>query len=129
MNKIKLSNGTVLSVQKIELLNGILKLTTLEYTVEQLADMFSNKENTKLIAILTEAGTESGYKEGFTSFGGITYSSSGAKTIELFQPVDPTEARLTAAEVNISKAQNLAKNAKDKANSVDETINVLLGVE
>ena len=46
---------------------------------------------------MTEGGVETGYKAGFTSFAGINYVD-GAKTVELFQPKDVTEARLSNVE-------------------------------
>ncbi len=97
MTKIKLTNGTVINADSVELKNGILMITTKELTVEELATLFSNKENTSLITLMTENGTESGYKTGFTSFAGINYLD-GVKTVELFQPKDVTEARLSNVE-------------------------------
>ena len=97
MTKIKLTNGTVINADSVELNNGILRITTKEHTVEELATLFSNKENTSLITLMTENGTETGYKAGFTSFAGINYVD-GAKTVELFQPKDVTEARLSNVE-------------------------------
>lgn len=115
MTKIKLSNGTIINVNDVVLENGILKISTTEYTVEKLAKMFSNKENTNLITLLTESEVESGYKKGFTSFAGIIYGSDGLKTIELFQPKDITEARLSNAEA-------IANLARDNAASLESSI-------
>lgn len=98
MTKIKLTNGTIINADSIELKNGILSITTKEHTVEELATLFSNKENTSLITLMTENGTETGYKTGFTSFAGINYGADGVKTVELFQPKDVTEARLSNVE-------------------------------
>lgn len=98
MTKIKLTNGTVINADSVELNNGILRITTKEHTVEELATLFSNKENTSLITLMTENGTETGYKAGFTSFAGINYGADGVKTVELFQPKDVTEARLSNVE-------------------------------
>jgi hypothetical protein len=97
MTKIKLANGTIINADAIDLTNGILRITTSEHTVEELAASFSNKENTSLITLMTENGTETGYKTGFTSFAGINYLD-GTKTVELFQPKDVTEARLSNVE-------------------------------
>ena len=97
MTKIKLVNGTVINAESIDLTNGILRITTKELTVEELATLFSDKSNTSLITLMTEGGAETGYKAGFTSFAGINYVD-GAKTVELFQPKDVTEARLANVE-------------------------------
>ena len=108
MTKIKLLYNTVINASTIELINGALQITTSDYTVEELANLFSNKSNTSLITLLTEGDDESGYKEGFTSFAGIVYNSDGTKTIELFQPVDKTELRIS----NVGSIANIAnKNA------------------
>ena len=98
MTKIRLVDGTIITAASVELVNGVLQITTEEHTVEELAAIFSDKSNTSLITLLTESGKESGYKTGFTSFAGITYGADGEKTVELFQPVDITEARISNAE-------------------------------
>ena len=108
MTKIKLVDGTIINASEVELINGVFKITTSEHTVEELAELFSNKENTSKIVLLTESEKESGYKVGFTSFAGIRYDAEGNKTIELFQPADVTEARLANAEGQVAmlSAQN-----------------------
>lgn len=106
MTKIKLVNGTVINADSVELKNGILSITTKEHTVEELATLFSNKENTSLITLMTESGIETGYKTGFTSFAGITYGADGTKTVELFQPKDVTEARLSSVEATTTTVAN-----------------------
>lgn len=98
MTKIKLTNGTVINADSIDLSNGVLRITTSELTVEELAALFSDKNNTSLITLMTEGGLETGYKTGFTSFAGINYDADGTKTVELFQPKDVTEARLSNVE-------------------------------
>lgn len=104
MTKIKLSNGTIINAIDVVLKNGILKISTTESTVEELAEVFSNKENTSLITLMTESGIETGYKTGFTSFAGINYDAEGVKTVELFQPVDDMESRVAKAEASVSLA-------------------------
>ena len=111
MAKIKLVDGTELNITNIELERGILKISTNELSVEELATLFSDKSNTNLITMLTDGGVETGYKTGFTSLAGITYID-GEKTVELFQPVDTTEARIANAEA----IANLANTTVDKVN-------------
>jgi hypothetical protein len=106
MTKIKLTNGTVINANSVDLTNGILRITTKESTVEELATLFSDKSNTSLITLMTEGGVESGYKAGFTSFAGINYGADGIKTVELFQPKDVTEARLSNVEANANSVAN-----------------------
>ena len=122
MTKVKLSDGTVINAESVELVNGVLKITTSEKTVEELAELFSNKGNTALIRFLTESGMESGYKTGFTSFGGIEYDVNGAKTISLFHPADVTEARIASVE-------GTANGASEKVDNLETTVNALLGTE
>lgn len=105
MTKIKLTNGTVINADSIDLTNGVLRITTSELTVEELATLFSDKNNTSHIILMTESGLESGYKTGFTSFAGINYLD-GTKTVELFQPKDVTEARLSNVEAMASSTSN-----------------------
>lgn len=119
MTKIKLSNGTIINASSVELDKGVLKITTADHTVEELAEMFSDKDNISLITLLTESEKETGYKTGFTSFAGINYGADGLKTIELFQPVDVTEARL-------SNTEGIANLANEKANELEETVNAIL---
>ena len=102
MTKIKLSNGITVNASEIEVVNGTLKITTNEYTVEELAEMFGNFSNTNYITLMTEGETPCGYKAGFTSFAGITYDAEGNKTVELFQPKNVTEARIANAEATAS---------------------------
>ena len=102
MTKIKLVDGTIISASNVEVVSGVLKITTTEYTVEKLAKMFSNKENVSRIVLLTESEKEVGYQDGFTSFAGIIYDTEGNKTVELFQPKDVTEARISNSEAKIA---------------------------
>lgn len=108
--KIKLVNGTIINTSGAGTINGSLQISTTDLTVEELAELFSDKENTSYIELLTENGEKCGFKTGFTSFAGITYGADGVKTVELFQPVDVTEARLANVEsaVNSANAQNEA---------------------
>lgn len=106
MDKIKLANGTVISVSNIDSSDRTLKISTTDFTVEELADMFSNKENTNYIVIMTESEKETGFKIGFTSFAGINYDNNGVKTIELFQPIDDMEARVSNIEGVASKTNS-----------------------
>ena len=114
MTKIKLTDGTIINASNVEVVNGILKITTTEKTVEELAEIFNDKGNTNLITLLTESGKECGYKTGFTSFAGITYDAEGNKTVELFQPKDVTEARIVNVEAtaNIAKEETLSVSSK-----------------
>ena len=105
MTKIRLVNGTIINADAIDLTNGILRITTAELTVEELATLFSDKDNTNHIVLMTENGSESGYKAGFTSFAGINYVD-GVKTVELFQPKDVTEARLSSVEATTNTVAN-----------------------
>lgn len=98
MIKIKLVDGTIINASTVEVVNGTLKITTTEKTVEQLHKIFSDKSKTSNIVLMTESEKESGYKTGFTSFAGINYDADGNKTVELFQPKDVTESRLSNVE-------------------------------
>lgn len=120
MTKIKLVDGTIISASTVDLVAGVLRITTTEHTVEELAEMFSNKENTNLITLMTESEIETGIQTGFTSFAGIDYDSEGVKTVKLFQPVDASEAR-------IANAEGTANHASEKADDLEETVNALLG--
>ena len=125
MTKVKLSNGTILNASDVVVANGVLKISTVDLTVEELADLFSDKENTSLITLMTEADVECGYKTGFTSFAGIDYTADGVKTVELFQPVDVTEKRISDAEGKANQATNAANEANEKAAEVEEQNAVL----
>lgn len=98
MTKVKLTNGVVINASNVELVNGVLKITTTDFTVEELVELFENKSNTSRITLLTESEVESGFKTGFTSFVGVVYGADGAKTVELSQPADVTENRISNAE-------------------------------
>ncbi len=121
MTKIKLVNGTIINAETVELDGGILKISTKEKTVEELAELFGNKENTNHIVLMTESEIECGFKTGFTSFAGIDYDSEGLKTVELFQPVDVTESR-------IANAEGIANQANAEAAELEETVDALLGM-
>ena len=117
MTKIKLTNGTIIDASDIKFINGALKITTTDFTVEKLAQLFSKKENTSLITLMTESDVECGFKTGFTSFAGISYDANGVKTVELFQPVDATEARIAKAEGKANEAINTANAANNTASA------------
>ena len=125
MTKIKLVNGTIINAETVEVVNGVLKISTTESTVEELANVFSNKENTSLIVLMTEANVESGYKTGFTSFAGIKYDADGLKTVELFQPVDVTEKRISDAEGKAVQATTTADEVNEKTVALEEQNAVL----
>lgn len=122
MTKVKLSNNVIINALEVTLIKGILKISTTENTVEELAEMFANKENTSLITFLTETEIESGYRTGFTSFMGITYDAEGIKTVEMSQPADVTEVRISNAEGSI----NLVN---EEVTELESTVNALLGAE
>ena len=124
MTKVKLSDGVIINAESVELVNGILKISTTDGTVEELAEMFSNKENTNLITLMTESGIESGIKAGFTSFAGIDYDSGGTKTVNLFQPVDDVEARLANAEAENSM---LSAEITDTQVAIAELAEIIVG--
>lgn len=117
---IKLVDGTLISASKVELVNGVLQITTSDLTVEELAALFKDKSKTNLITLLTESGKESGFKEGFTSFAGINYDTEGNKTVELFQPADVTEARISNAESTANLANATAESASAKTTALAE---------
>ena len=129
MTKVKLSNGTIVNASDVEVVNGVLKISTTDFTVEELAELFSNKENTSLIVLLTESDVESGYKTGFTSFAGINYNANEVKTVELFQPKDVTESRLAKAEGTANLAKETSDALTAKKTELEETVNALLGTE
>lgn len=124
MTQIKLNNGKVINADSVELVDGVLKITTSELTVEELATLFSDKANTSLITLMTESGIETGFKAGFTSLAGINYSD-GLKTVELFQPRDVTEARLSDVE---ARANNVANGITDIELAMAELYEMLGGV-
>lgn len=119
MTKIKLVDGTIINAESVELSKGILKITITDGTVEELAALFDDKSNTSLITLMTESGVESGYKKGFTSFAGIMYGADGTKTVELYQPTDATEARISNAEGAANAANTTAANATSIANEAN----------
>ena len=125
MTKVKLVNGTIVNATDVKVVNGTLKISTTDLTVEKLAKLFSDKENTSLITLMTEADVECGYKTGFTSFAGIEYNADGVKTVELFQPVDVTEKRIAEAEGKAVQATNAANAANAKTAALEEQ-NVVL---
>ena len=125
MTKVKLSNGAVLNATDVEVVNGTLKISTVDSTVEELAELFSNKEYTSYIVLMTEADVECGYRTGFTSFAGIEYDADGVKTVELFQPVDVTEKRIAEAEGKAAQATNTANAANEKTAALEEQNAVL----
>lgn len=130
MEKIKLVDGTIINASKIGTANGIFKITTTEYTVEELAEIFTNKENISKITLLTESETECGYKEGFTSFAGITYDAEGNKTVELFQPKDVTEARISNAEAKLANsAESIAELSEDTYTNAENIVDVQAQVD
>lgn len=124
MTQIKLNNGKVINADSVELIDGVLKITTSELTVEELATLFSDKANTSLITLMTESGIATGFKTGFTSLAGINYSD-GLKTVELFQPRDVTEARLSDVE---ARANNVANGITDIELAMAELYEMLGGV-
>lgn len=122
MTKIKLVNGTIINAETVEVVNGLLMISTKEHTVEELAELFGNKENTSHIVLMTNSGVESGFKDGFTSFAGINYNADGLKVVGLFQPKDVTEARISNVEGKVAAAN-------DDVKELNETVNALLGAD
>mgnify|MGYP003558771145 CR=1 FL=1 len=120
MTKVKLINGAIINALEVKMENGFLKITTEENTVEELAELFANKENTNLITLMTETEIESGFKVGFTSFVGIEYDANGVKTVSLMQPADVTEARLSNAEGLANQSLATAKALEERVVVVEE---------
>lgn len=122
MTKIKLVDGTIINASSVEMVRSALHITTAEHTVEELAEMFSDANNTSYITLMTESEKVCGYRAGFTSFSGINYDADGDKTVELFQPANVTEAR-------IANAEGSANEAIAKTMELENTMTALLGVE
>lgn len=122
MTKVKLVNGAIINALEVKMENGFLKITTEENTVEELAELFADKENTNLITLMTETEIESGFKVGFTSFVGIEYDANGVKTVAMIQPADVTETRISNAEGTI----NLVN---EEVYELESIVNALLGTE
>lgn len=122
MTKIKLVDGTIINVENVDIVKGTLKIVTTEKTVEELHELFSNKENTARMVLMTESEVECGYQEGFTSFAGIEYDVNGVKTVNMFQPVDVTEARLSKAEGHIANVQAGLTETNAELNKMAEAI-------
>ena len=134
MRKIKLVDGTTIEIIEKSLINGTLKISTKEKTVEELAELFSNKENTSYISTLSRNDVEIGFNKGFTSFAGITYDTDGVKTVELFQPKDVTEARIANLEGATNETKNTVASVETsmsnfKAEQKQEMENALTDVE
>ena len=131
MTKVKLVDGTILNASAVELASGVLKITTSEHSVEELAELFLNKENISLITLMTESEIESGFKKGFTSFSGISYNPEGVKTVELFQPVDEMESRVANVEAENSELalenSTLASEITDTQVAVAELAEIIAG--
>lgn len=115
-----------MACETVEVTDGVLRISTQEKTVEELAALFSDKEKTSSLILMTESGKESGSKTGFTSFSGITYDEDGLKTVELFQPADVTEARLSAAEGTAAAASSTAENTAIRVDSVQAAMQASL---
>lgn len=112
MEKVKLTSGLTLDIDNIYIVDGTLEIVfapQLTHTVEELVEIFSDKSATSHIVILTESGKESGFKTGFTSFAGIRYTADGYTIVELFQPKDVTEQRISKAEGAAHAAENAAE--------------------
>lgn len=124
MTKIKLTNGIIINADSINLTNGVLRITTSELTVEELATLFYDKNNTNHITLMTESGLETGYKTGFTSFAGINYDADGVKIVELFQPKDVTEARLSNVEATTN---SVASSVTDVELAMTELYEMIAG--
>lgn len=130
MTKIKLVDGTIIDAVDVELVNGVLKITVKKNRIEELIELFEDKSNTSYIVLMTESGVECGYKTGFTSFAGIMYHADGTKVIELFQPVDATEARISNAEGAANSAVNTAnQTSEDAKNMASEMSAAITDVE
>lgn len=126
MTKIKLTDGTIINASTVEVVNGTLKITTAEHTVEELDALFSDKSKTNHIVLMTESGKETGYKTGFTSFAGIIYNPDKTKTIELFQPKDVTEARVANAEGTANLANEKAAEVENQNVVLASTVDSIL---
>ena len=125
MSKIRLVDGTEITITNIELVKGNLNISTTELTVEELHSIFWNKENTSVIILLTDNGVETGYKTGFTSFAGITFDTEGVKTVILFQPKDTIEARLSDAEGRVAVTETKVSDAQEELSQVENSITSL----
>lgn len=121
MTKIKLVDNTIINTKSVELINGVLRISTTELTVEELANIFSDKEKTNLITLMTESEIETGFQTGFTSFAGVVYDAEGNKIVALYQPVDASEQR-------IANAEGTSNLAMAEVNELGVTVDTLLGL-
>lgn len=118
MTKVKLVDGTIVHATCVEVVRGVLLITTTDMTVEELASKFSDKSNTNLLVLMTESNNICGYRTGFTSFAGIDFDAAGNKTIKMYQPTDIREQRI----VNAEAAANKAIEEADKASLATQSL-------
>ena len=126
MDKIKLVDGTILSAESIELINGVLKISTRDNTIDGLIELFSNSANTHTIVILTEDEVECERKIGFTSFAGIRYNADGLMTVEMFQPKDELELRVASAEATANLATSKITEVEEQNEILSITVDSIL---
>lgn len=126
MAKIKLGNDVIINALVAEVTSkGMLVIETTDLTTEELAALFSDKENTSCITVMTEEEVVLETKVGYTSYSGIIYGADGTKTVKLFQPADATEARISNAEGTANAALTSASENKEMTAVLKEQTAVL----
>lgn len=133
MTNVKLTDGTAILCDTVEIQNGILVLeTNTNKTAEELRELFSDRVKLGVITLQTESGKILGSKYGFVCYAGITLLENGSKRIELIQEKDITEQRITGAEIRSTQAMEqsytagkTAIQAKEQAQTVDGKIDTM----
>ena len=128
MEKIKLIDGAVHEVTRVEVTNGRLEIDFQGRTAEELQDTFSVPSLLTNIELLTETEEKFGDVPGWTVYGGVM-TLGDTKTVILTKAIDVTEQRLTYAEANAIAANTAAEAAKTmSAGTATEVTDLQLAV-
>lgn len=112
MEKIRLVDGTVQEITRIDNVNGRVEIDIQDKTSEEIEALFDVPARLVTIELLTSENEKYGELSGYTVLDGVMLKG-GVKTVLLSKTIDITEERLVAAESYALRAMVIAEDLKN----------------
>lgn len=120
MMEIKLINGCIYGVNRVDVTNGRLEIDIKDKSAEEIQEIFSKKENLQNIELLTEAGDKFAVLTGWTVYAGLTMYGD-VKTAILMKEINKTEERITEAHLAALEAKAIVEDLKENGVPAEES--------
>lgn len=110
--KIRLLDGSIYPVERVDVSNGKLEIDFVERSPEELQAIFSTPALLEKIDLLGDDNELVGEHTGWTVYAGIFFFGD-RDTVSLIKEADSVQNRITTAEAKAIEAASLAREAQE----------------